>query len=92
MRRPAFDEGWVDALAIAFVVLLLPFYIGYIDSPFEIMLLYAVAGGFALAVGDGLLSAYGFGGLRGLFVGVGIYTASVLVFGIVPFALAIWLI
>ena len=92
-KMRANTDDWINALAVAFVVLLLPFYIGYIDSPLEIMLLYAVAGGFALAVGDSLLSlCRDHASMRPLLVDAGIYTASVLVFGLVPFGLAIWLI
>lgn len=86
------DEPLVDVFALICVIVLLPFYIGYIDSPFEIMLMYAVAGGFALALGERLVTACLRAGLRRLLVDAAVYGLSVLVYGLVPFGLAIWLI
>jgi hypothetical protein len=86
------DEPLIDVFALICVIVLLPFYIGFIDSPFEILLAYAVAGGFALAIGERLVTAYLRLGLRNLIIDAAVYGLVVLVYGMVPFGLAIWLI
>ena len=85
-------EDWISTLAVIAVVVLLPFYIGYVDSTVEILFSYAVVSGLALAVGDKLLSSEAAVGLRSMVLEIAVNAVAVMVFGLLPFALAIWLI
>ena len=86
------EENWLDGIALLCVIVLLPFYIGYIDSPFEIMLFYALAAGVALTVADRLIHACNGKRFRDMIVNAGVQALAVLIFGLIPFGLAIWLI
>ena len=85
------DDHWDDIFVSFYAILCLPFYIGYLDSPVEFMLFYAIIAGLALEIGDRLVGRFA-GSLYDLLIETGLRAAGILIVGIIPFAVAIWLI
>ena len=87
------DDLWTDLAVSAVAVLALPFYIGYLDSPFHDLLAYAVVAGICLATGERIIYTYHRDdGVLEFVANAALRTAAVVVWGGIAFALAIWLI
>ena len=87
------EDIWLDALVTVVAIIALPFYIGYLDSPFEDLLAYAVVAGICLATGERLLYRYCRNdGVERFLVNVVLRSGAVVIWGGLAFALAIWLI
>jgi hypothetical protein len=87
------DDIWLDAFVSLVAIIALPFYIGYLDSPFEDLLAYALVAGICLASGERLLYRYYRNdGVGEFVVNAVLRSGAVIIWGGVAFTLAIWLI